>query len=113
MTDATIAPWQLWWTDFEPQVGREQGGLRPAIVVGTALACQLPNQLAFVIPCTTTDRKLPVHPAVSGLDRPSFAMCDQLKSISRQRLKRLHPARLAQAEIEAIRFVLRQMIDTR
>lgn len=113
MTVTPIAPWQIWWTDFEPRLGRDQGGLRPAIVVGTAVACQLPNQLAFVVPCTTTDRKLPIHPAISGLERPTFAMCDQLKSISRVRLKRLHPAHLRQSEIQAVRFVLRQMIDIR
>lgn len=113
MSDAGIAPWQLWWADFNPQVGREQAGLRPAIVVGTSFACQLPNQLAFVVPCTTTDRKLPFHPAITSLDRPSFAMCDQLKSISRQRLVRRHSTRLQVDEIDAIKFVLRQMIDTR
>lgn len=108
-----IAPWQVWWTNFKPQVGHEQAGLRPAIVVGTAFACLIPNQLAFVVPCTTADRQLPFHPPVASLGRPSFAMCDQLKSISRQRLARRHPARLEPGEIGAIRFVLRQMIDTR
>lgn len=112
MSSTGLAPWQVWWVDFNPQVGREQAGLRPAIVVGTALACQLPNQLAFVVPCTTTNRKLPFHPAVGSLDRPSFAMCDQLKSISQQRLIRRHDARLRGEEIDAIKFVLRQMIDT-
>ena len=112
MSSPGIAPWQVWWVDFDPQVGREQAGLRPAIVVGTAFACLLPNRLAFVIPCTTTDRKLPFHPAVTSLDRPTYAMCDQLKSISRQRLMRLHSAGLQPDEIEAIKFVLRQMIDT-
>ena len=70
------------------------------------------NQLAFVVPCTTTNRKLPFHPAVDSLDQPSFAMCDQLKSISQQRLMRRHPARLQREEIDAIKFALRQMIDT-
>lgn len=110
---AEVAPWQLWWTDFDPQIGREQAGLRPAIVVGTPFACQLPNQLAFVVPCTTTDRGLPFHPEVSSLDRPTYAMCDQLKSISRKRLVRRHPAPLQPDEINGIKFVLRQMIDTR
>ncbi|MHB8450943.1 MAG: type II toxin-antitoxin system PemK/MazF family toxin [Mycobacteriales bacterium] len=87
-----MAPWEIWWTDFDPQVGREQAGLRAAIVVGTAFACQLPKQLAFVVPCTSTDRKLPFHPRLTALDRPTFAMCDQLKSVSRQRLVRRHPA---------------------
>lgn len=108
-----IAPWEVWWTNFDPQVGREQAGLRPAIVVGTAFACQLPNQLAFVVPCTTTDRQLPFHPSVASLGRPSFAMCDQLKSVSRRRLVNRHPAQLEPGEVDTIRFVLRQMIDTR
>ena len=108
-----IAPWEVWWADFDPQVGREQAGPRPAIVVGTAFACQLPNQLAFVVPCTTTDRQLPFHPQVTALERPTFAMCDQLKSVSRERLRRRHSTRLAPEDVSAIRFVLRQMIDTR
>lgn len=108
-----ISPWEVWWADFDPQPGREQARLRPAIVVGTSFACQLPNQLALVVPCTTTDRRLPFHPRVASLGQPSFAMCDQLKSISRQRLTRRLRARLEPDEIDAIRFVLRQMIDTR
>lgn len=108
-----IAPWQVWWTDFDPPVGREQAGLRPAIVVGTAFTCQLPNQLAFVVPCTTTDRQLPFHPRITSLERPTFAMCDQLKSISRERLRRRHPARLPPGDVDAIKFVIRQIIDTR
>ena len=108
-----IAPWELWWADFDPQVGREQAGLRPAIVVGTAFACQLPNQLAFVVPCTTTDRQLPFHPQVTSLERPTFAMCDQLKSVSLERLRRRHSTRLPPGDVAAVTFVLRQMIDTR
>jgi mRNA interferase MazF len=40
-------------------------------------------------------------------------MCDQLKSVSRQRLVRRHGTGLERDEIETIKFVLRQMIDTR
>lgn len=108
-----IAPWQVWWADFDPQVGREQAGSRPAIVVGTVLACQLPNDLAFVVPCTSTDRQLPFHPRVTALDRPTFAMCDQLKSVSRDRLRRRHSDSLLPEDVEVIKFVLRQLIDTR
>ncbi len=108
-----ITPWEIWWTNFDPQVGREQAGLRPAIIVGTTFACRLPNQLAFVGPCTTTDRQLPFHPKVASLERPTFAMCDQLESISRTRLVRRHPTPLLPEEVEGIKFVLRQMVDTR
>lgn len=40
-------------------------------------------------------------------------MCDQVKSISMQRLQALAQARLADEEIDRIRFVLRQLIDIR
>lgn len=105
-----IAPWQVWWTDFDPQVGQEQAGRRPAIVVGTTLACSLPNRLVIVVPCTTRNRGLPFHPAVS-LEQPSFAMCDQVKSISVNRLTKPHVAKLPATEIDAIKFALHQMID--
>lgn len=105
-----VAPWQVWWTDFDPQVGQEQAGRRPAIVVGTALACSLPNRLVVVVPCTTKNRELPFQPLVE-LDQPSFAMCDQVKSISVNRLYKPHTAKLRATEIDAIKFALRQMID--
>jgi len=95
-----------------PEQAATVAAMADGVVVGSAFASRLPNQLAFVVPCTTTDRKLPFHPAVRSLDRPSFAMCDQLKSISRQRLIRLHSTQLPRGDIDAIKFVLRQMIDT-
>lgn len=96
---------------FDPRLGREQSGLRPAIVVGSTLACEMPNDLAIVVPRTTVDRQLPFHPAVA-LDRPSFAMCDQVKSISRLRLKRRQRHHLGRAEIDAVHFALQQMLAT-
>ncbi|WP_208024565.1 type II toxin-antitoxin system PemK/MazF family toxin [Amycolatopsis pithecellobii] len=107
----TAWPWQVWWVDFDPQIGREQAGRRPAVVVGSAFACELPNDLVFVVPCTSKDRGLPFQPRLDSLGKPSFAMCDQLKSISRRRLVKQHSARLDKSEIEAIRFVLRRLIE--
>jgi len=58
-------------------------------------------------------RQLPFHPPVASLERLSFAMCDQIKSISRSRLVRRHHGHLESGEIDAIKFVLRRMIDAR
>lgn len=109
-TRRAVRPWQVWWIDLDPQVGREQAGMRPGIVVGTSLACELPSELVFVVPCTTTVRGYAIHPLVT-LSEPSAAMCDQLKSVSRERLIRRHPATLQPAEIAEIRFALRRLID--
>jgi mRNA interferase MazF len=113
VSEPEVEPWQVWWARFDPQVGREQAGRRPAVVVGTSFACRLPNELVFVVPCSTMDRGLPFHPRIASLDQPTFALCDQVKSISRERLIRLHRRSLSEDEIDRVRFVLRQMIDTR
>lgn len=106
-----LAPWQVWWVDFDPQVGREQAGLRPAIVVGSPLACGLPNSLAIVVPMTTRDRGLPFHPAVTLGDKVGYAMTDQIKAISTNRLQKPHKKSLAADEVAAVKFALRRMLD--
>lgn len=111
VTPPRVAPWQVWWVDFNPQLGREQAGLRPAIVVGTPLACSLPNGLALVVPMTTRDRGLPFQPAVRLGETTGYAMTDQIKSISTQRLKKRHPEQPSPADVAAVKFALRRMID--
>jgi len=108
---ARIAPWQVWWANFDPQAGRERAGQRPAVIVGTQLACGLPTGLAVVVPMTTRDRGLPFQPAVQLGDKTGYAMTDQIKAISTDRLISRHRARLASEEIDAIRFALRRIVD--
>ncbi|MGW6282817.1 type II toxin-antitoxin system PemK/MazF family toxin [Kribbella sp. NPDC055071] len=101
----------MWWVDFDPQLGREQAGRRPAIVVGSPLACSLPNGLVIVVPMTTRDRGLPFHPSVRLGNTAGYAMTDQIKSISLQRLKKPHREQLAPSDVESVKFALRRMID--
>lgn len=103
-----VAPWQVWDVDFDPQVGREQAGRRPAIVVASTFACNVARNLVIVVPCTTTVRGLSYQPRVA-LPRPSVAMCEQAKSISTDRLIRLLPVTLSDEEIREIRFAVRRM----
>jgi mRNA interferase MazF len=48
------------------------------------------GEVWLVVPTTTTHRGLPSHveiePGVSGLDQVSYAECEDVKSISEQRL---------------------------
>lgn len=106
-----VTPWSVWWMDFDPQAGREQAGRRPAIVVGSRFACALPNGLVLVVPCTSTDRALPFQPRVTLDGRAGFAMCDQVKALSRRRMVGPHRGGLTDTEVGRIKFALRQMLD--
>ena len=83
---------ELWLVDFGQPVGREQGGQRPAVVVSSDLLNEGPAGVLVVVPCTTTYRGLPSHieldPADSGLDKVSYAKCEDVKSVSTDRLVR-------------------------
>jgi mRNA interferase MazF len=105
-------PWEVWWVQFSPQVGGEQAGDRPTIVVGSPLACRIPNDLVTVVPVTSRNRNLVWQPPVVIGDRPSYAMRDQIKTISAQRFrKRRDDVQVTATEIDAIQHALRMMID--
>jgi mRNA interferase MazF len=59
------------WTDFDPRVGREQSGRRPALVVSPADFCRV-TEFAIVCPITSRVRPfgtsvvLPPGLAISG-----------------------------------------------
>ena len=75
---------EVWNVDFSPQVGREQAGVRPALVISHDRFNRLRNDLHIVVPITGTDRGLAYHVTVSppegGLTKASQIMCEQEKS---------------------------------
>lgn len=81
---------EVWLVDFGEPVGREQSGRRPAIVVSSDLLNESAAGVIVVAPITTTYRGLPSHIEIdqesSGLDEVSYAKCEDVKSISEQRL---------------------------
>jgi mRNA interferase MazF len=81
---------EVWLVDFGEPVGREQSGRRPAVVVSADPLNESRAGVVIVVPTTTTPRGLPSHveidPVSSGLDEVSYAKCEDVKSISEQRL---------------------------
>lgn len=89
MTTADLAPGVVAWAALEPVRGREQGGHRPVLIVASAGYLDAVTSLVIVLPITTTDRGWPNHVRVegsSGLDRPSWVMTEQPRTLSRDRL---------------------------
>jgi len=92
--------------DLDPAVGHEQGGVRPVLVVSNNRFSRSPAGLVTIVPVTSTDRGLIAHvrvdPPEGGLVKTSFIMTDQLRTISRLRLrKRLGViSRATRAEVE-------------
>lgn len=81
---------EIWLVDFGESVGREQAGMCPAVIVSTDALNEGPSGVVLVVPVTSARRDLPSHVEVevgeSGLDHPSYAKCEDVKSVSDRRL---------------------------
>lgn len=83
---------EVWLIDVNPTRGHEQAGTRPALVVSADEFNHGPAGLVILVPMTTTERHIPLHvpvdPPEGGLDRRSFIKCEDVRSVSEQRLVR-------------------------
>ncbi|MBI4202040.1 MAG: type II toxin-antitoxin system PemK/MazF family toxin [Chloroflexi bacterium] len=80
----------MWLVDLNPVCGHEQAGMRRALVVSTDLFNHGPTGLVMVVPLTTRQRGTPLHvgiaPPEGGIRETSYAKCEDVRSISTERL---------------------------
>lgn len=81
---------EVWIVDLSPVRGREQAGRRPALVVSVDMFNRGPAELVVVLPITTKEKGVPLHvridPPEGGVKETSFIKCEDIRSISTQRL---------------------------
>ena len=81
---------EIWMVDLNPVRGHEQAGCRPCLVVSVDLFNHGPAELVVVLPITSREKKIPFHipvePEESGLKLKSYIKCEDVRSISKDRL---------------------------
>jgi mRNA interferase MazF len=81
----------VWLVDLNPARGHEQRGRRPALIVSTDQFNTGPAGIVVVVPMTTRQRNVPLHvrvePPEGGVRETSFAKCEDVRSISTERLE--------------------------
>jgi mRNA interferase MazF len=99
--------------DFDPQIGREQAGARPAVIVASPMHSDLQTPVTLVVPLTS--RQLPlgyrVPVRIAGSRRPSYAITEQITTVSHERLGDRSLGRLDPDTISQLRTAIREMID--
>ena len=67
--------------NFNPQVGHEQSGYRPAVVISNNVFNEK-SKLAIVCPITNTDNKFPLHISLDERTKTNGEiLCEHLKSL--------------------------------
>ncbi|MGI5156058.1 type II toxin-antitoxin system PemK/MazF family toxin [Microbispora sp. CA-102843] len=102
----------LWLADYGQPLGREQGGPRPTVVMSGRVINDVPVGLVLTVPLTTTQRGWPSHVEIdpgTGLAKQSWAMVEQFRTISVQRLTR-RIGWVEEAALAKMRAVLSRLI---
>lgn len=105
---------EVWQVDFDPVRGHEQGRRRPAVIVSADIFNEGPAQLVVVCPLTSRQRsigsRVPVAPPDGGVRVQSFVICEQIRTISTDRIGP-HLGKLSPQTMAAIEERLRILLD--
>ena len=101
---------------LDPAVGSEQAGRRPVIVISRD-AINDAGSVVIAIPCTTFQSGRPVYPSQvvlrageAGLTQDSVALCEQVRAISKRRLRRRRGA-LSTPALDQVEKALQIALD--
>jgi mRNA interferase MazF len=96
---------EVWDLDLDPTVGHEQAGAKPALIVSVNIFNEGPAELVVAIPLTRTMRRVrwhvPVLPPEGGLVAESFIQCENLRAVSKRRMKRLR-GRISESTLQQV-----------
>lgn len=105
---------EIWLVDLNPARGREIYGLRPGLVVSVDQFNHGPAGLVVMLPLTTRYKAIPFHvevnPPEGGLRTKSFIKCEDVRSVSKERLSEPW-GRVSQATMAAVEDRLRILLN--
>ncbi|MDR1237355.1 MAG: type II toxin-antitoxin system PemK/MazF family toxin [Propionibacteriaceae bacterium] len=97
----------IFWVALATGSGHEQHGRRPVLVVTDSRLTAM--GMCWVVPLSTTERNWPTHVRLEVNGRTTWAMCEQLRSISVERLGRKNGT-ISFQPLSAVRSILRSII---
>lgn len=100
----------IYWVDLNPTTGAEINKLRPCVLVGATPINQA-RQTVVVVPLSTSAKaRPPLTIAVSCLNKQVTAVCDQIRTVDKIRLKKT-AGTLSIKDLHALDDGLRQVLS--
>ena len=86
MSDAAIKRGDIFYIHKYPVIGSEQGAGRPGIIVSNEANNRYSSTVEVVFLTTQVKTELPTHVRIESATRPSTALCEQVTTVSLERL---------------------------
>ena len=96
------------WISFDPGVGREQAGHRPAVVLSPAIY-NVRTGLMICCPMTAQIKNYPFEVLIAG-PTPSAVLVDQIKSLDWRGRRAKRKGAISTGELAEVRAKLRALI---
>lgn len=103
----------IWMVNLDPIEGHEQGGTRPALVISVNPFNESKAELIIILPITSKNKRIPTHikmePPEGGLPRVSYIKSEDIRSISKNRL-RDHMGEVSEKVVHKAESMLRLLL---
>ena len=100
---------EVYWVDLKPTTGAEINKLRPCVIVG-ATPINKARHTVVVVPLSTSAKaRPPLTISVNCLNRQVVAVCDQIRTVDKSRLKNA-AGFLSSHDVQALDDGLRQVL---
>lgn len=99
----------IYWVDLNPTTGAEISKLRPCVLVGATPINQA-RHTVIVVPLSTAAKvRPPINIAVSCLQKQVTAVCDQIRTVDKSRLRKQADS-LSEKDLNSLDDSLRQVL---
>ena len=99
----------IYWVDLNPTQGSEINKLRPCVLVGATPINQARHTVVVVPLSTSAKTRPPLTISVSCLNKPVTAICDQIRTVDKSRLRN-QAGSLSKKEMSLLEEGLRQVL---
>ena len=100
----------IYWANLNPTRGSEINKKRPCVLVG-ATPINKARRAVIVVPLSTSPNpRPPIVIAVNCLRKKATAVCDQIRTVDKNRLDDQPAGQLSQSDLKALDDGLRQVL---
>ncbi|MFT4058208.1 MAG: type II toxin-antitoxin system PemK/MazF family toxin [Legionella sp.] len=100
----------IYWVDLNPTTGSEINKQRPCVLVGATPINQARHTVVVIPLSTSAKARHPITIAVSCLDKQVTAICDQIRTVDKSRLKKF-AGTLSDKDLNSLDDGLRQVLS--
>lgn len=106
---------EIWFVNLNPTVGHEQAKTRPCLVISNDAFNHGYAHLHVILPLTSKNKNNPLHVRIpqgeAELEKESFVLCDQMRTVSRQRFKGRSFGSISDETLEVIEDRVRILLN--